>query len=235
MQRLFRYVTKRSSLMFALFTMFLNFLGFTLLIPVIPFIVEKFVPSNNANLVGVYVGLLISVYALCQFLSAPTLGLLSDRFGRRPILLISLLGTILGYLFLGFAGSMWMLFLGRIVDGLTGGNISTLYAYVADVTEPHERGKLFGLLGAAGGVGFIIGPVVGGYVGAVHLFLPFFIGAVVVFVNLLWGYFVLPESLKVEHRVEKIEMSHLNPLYQFKSVLHMPSLKQIFLSGFLFP
>lgn len=234
MQNLFRYVSHRSALMFALFTMFLNFLGFTLLIPVIPFIVEKFIPNHQANLVGVYVGLLISVYALCQFLAAPALGLLSDRFGRRPVLLVSLLGTIVGYLFLGFAGSMWMLFAGRIIDGLTGGNISTLYAYVADITEPHERGKMFGLLGAAGGVGFIIGPVIGGYIGAVHLFFPFFIGAAVVLINLMWGYFVLPESLKEQHKAESLQLSHLNPFVQFTYVLQMPALRQIFLVGFLF-
>ncbi|MDE2588290.1 MAG: MFS transporter, partial [Patescibacteria group bacterium] len=204
-----KFLFKRTDILFALVTMFLNFLGFTLLIPVIPFIVEKYLPASSASQVGLYVGFLVSAYGLCQFLSAPTLGLLSDRFGRRPILLISLLGTVIGYLFLGIGGAMWVLFAGRIIDGLTGGNISTLYAYIADVSEPNERGKLFGLLGAAGGVGFIIGPVVGGYIGAVHISLPFFVGAVVVFLNMLWGYFVLPESLAHEHKIQKIQLSHL--------------------------
>lgn len=234
MQKILQYVFHRGTILFALVTMFLNFLGFALLIPVIPFIVEKYLPAHQANLVGVYVGLLIAVYAFCQFISAPTLGLLSDRFGRRPVLLVSLIGTIIGYLLLGIGGALWVLFLGRIIDGLTGGNISTIYAYVADISQPHQRGKLFGLLGAAGGVGFIIGPVVGGYVGAVHLFLPFFVGAGAVFLNLLWGYFVMPETLKKEHKVQEIKLSHLNPFLQFGYVLAMPSLKQLFLVGFLF-
>lgn len=129
---------------------------------------------------------------------------------------------------------MWVLFLGRIIDGLTGGNISTLYAYVADVSQSAERGKLFGLLGAAGGLGFIIGPVIGGYIGAVHLSLPFFVGAAIASMNMVWGYFVLPESLKKENRVKHIELSHLNPFVQFYYVLKIKSLKEIFLFGFLF-
>ena len=234
MKHVVAYLNHRSSILFALVTMFLNFLGFTLLIPVIPFIVEKYIPQHNANLVGVYVGLLISVYAFCQFFASPVLGMAADRYGRRPILLISLFGTVIGYLLLGIGGAMWVLFLGRIIDGLTGGNISTLYAYVADISEPKDRGKLYGLLGAAGGAGFIIGPVVGGYIGAVHITLPFFVGAVVVAINMLWGYFVLPESLKEEHKAKEMTFSHLNPFMQFTYVLQIKSLKEIFLIGFLF-
>lgn len=234
MTNFIKLLQKNNTKLFVLVTMFLNFLGFTVLIPVIPFIVEKLLPHHQSNLVGIYVGLLISVYAFCQFFAAPTLGLLADRFGRRPVLLVSLFGTIIGYLFLGFANGLWMLFVGRIIDGLTGGNISTLYAYIADTTEPKDRGKMFGLLGAAGGVGFIIGPVVGGYIGAVHIFLPFFVGAAIVGVNLLWGYFTMRESLHPEHKVEKIHVSHLNPFVQFAYVLKVPSLKKLFLIGFLF-
>src|ERR1035437_6061429 len=162
-----KFFTANSRLIFILFTMFLNFLGFSILFPILPFMVEKYV--SNSHQIAFYVGLLLSIYALCQFFAAPGLGALSDRFGRRPILLISLFGSIVGYLILGFAGALWMLFLGRIIDGLTGGNISTIYAYMADITKPQNRGKSFGLLGAAGGVGTIIGPAIGGFVGAFHL------------------------------------------------------------------
>ena len=114
-------------------------------------------PSNQ---VALFVGIIIAAYAFCQFIAAPALGALSDRYGRRPILLVSLLETVAGYVIFGIGGALWVLFLGRIIDGLTGGNISTMFAYVADITEPRDRGRLYGRLGAAGGFGFVVGPVV---------------------------------------------------------------------------
>jgi len=214
--------------------MFLNFLGFSILIPVIPFLVQKYLPFHQANLVGFYTGLLMASYAICQFLAAPGLGVLSDYLGRRPILLLSLLGSIIGYIFLGIGGSLAILFLGRIIDGLTGGNISTVFAYVADITKPQDRGKVYGLLGAAGGFGFMIGPVIGGFIGSISLSLPFFIAAVVTALNMIWGYFVLPESLHKEHRSIHLDLSHLNPFASFGIIAKMPKLRYIFLIGFLF-
>jgi len=224
--------SSNSRLIFILVTMFLNILGFSILFPILPFMVEKYV--SNSHQIAFYVGLLLSIYALCQFFAAPGLGALSDRFGRRPILLISLFGSIVGYLILGFAGALWMLFLGRIIDGLTGGNISTIYAYMADITKPQDRGKSFGLLGAAGGVGMIIGPAIGGFVGAIHLSLPLFIAAAITLVDMLFGYFILPESLPVNFRASHFDYKHLNPFSQFSHMFSINILKRLFISGFVF-
>ena len=223
---------KKKQFAFIFVTTFLNFLGFSIIIPVIPFIVQRYEP--NPNTIALYVGLILSSYAFCQFLAAPALGVLSDRFGRRPILLISLFGSVIGYLLLGFGGSLAILFLGRIIDGLTGGNISTVFAYVADITEPQERGKYFGILGAIGGLGFMLGPAIGGATGAIHLSAPLFIAAAVTALNMLWGFFFLPESLKKEHKLDKTELSHLNPFGQFSHLLSIDSLKILFPMAFLY-
>lgn len=223
--------TKKQAI-FVFVTTFLNFLGFSIIIPIIPFLVQKYEP--DPKLIALYVGFILSSYSLCQFLAAPALGVLSDRFGRRPILLISLLGSVIGYLFLGFGGSLAILFLGRIIDGLTGGNISTVYAYVADITEPKDRGKYFGLMGAIGGLGFMLGPAIGGVTGTIHLAAPLFIAAAVTFVNMIFGYFVMPESLKHEHKLDRVELSHLNPFSQLSRLSSIPVLKILFLVVFLY-
>lgn len=218
-------------LSFILVTMFLNFLGFSIIIPIMPFLIEKYVGASH---VALFVGLMLSSYALCQFLAAPGLGALSDVHGRRPILLISLFGSVVGYLLLGLGGSLGILFLGRIIDGLTGGNISTVYAYMADITKPQDRGKFYGMLGAAGGFGFMIGPAIGGMVGAIHLSLPLYLAAGITFLNMIWGYFVLPESLPKEHKVGKLDLRHLNPFGHLTDVFSIQALKQLFIVCFLF-
>lgn len=224
--------SSNARLVFILVTMFLNFLGFSILFPIIPFLVGKYVSDRNQ--IAFYVGLLLSMYALCQFISAPGFGALSDRFGRKPILLISLFGSVIGYLVLGFAGSLWILFLGRIIDGLTGGNISTIYAYMADITEPRDRGKYFGLLGAAGGVGMIFGPAIGGFFGAIHLSVPLFIAAAVTLLDMFFGFFILPESLTQEHKTSHFDFVHLNPFSQFSHIFEIDILKKLFSLGFIF-
>ena len=234
MKKIKAFFAQNLSLSFILITMFLNFLGFSILIPVIPFLIQKYLPLHQANLVGLYTGLLMAVYAICQFIAAPGLGVLSDYLGRRPILLLSLFGSVIGYIFLGLGGSLSILFIGRIIDGLTGGNISTVYAYVADITKPQDRGKIYGLLGAAGGFGFMIGPVIGGVIGSISLPLPFFIAAGVTAINMVWGYFVLPESLHKEHRSLHLDYSHLNPFASFTVIAKIPLLKYLFIIGFLF-
>jgi len=234
MKKILLFLSQNLSLSFILITMFLNFLGFSILIPVIPFLVQKYIPLHQANLVGFYTGLLMAVYAICQFLAAPGLGVLSDYIGRRPILLLSLLGSIVGYIFLGLGGSLSILFLGRIIDGFTGGNISTVYAYVADISKPQDRGKIYGLLGAAGGFGFMIGPVIGGFVGSFSLSLPFYIAAFITGLNMIWGFFVLPESLHKDNRTVHFDFSHLNPFASFATIAKIPKLKYMFLVGFLF-
>jgi len=221
-----------SQFIFILVTMFLNFLGFSILFPILPFMVGKYVA--NSQEIAFYVGLLLSIYALCQFVSAPGLGALSDKFGRKPILIISLLGSVVGYLILGFAGSLWMLFLGRIIDGLTGGNISTIYAYMSDITKPQDRGRYFGLLGAAGGAGMIFGPVIGGFAGSIHISLPLFIAAGVTLIDVLFGYFILPESLPSRLKTISFDLQHLNPFKQFSHIFSIDILKRLFLTGFIF-
>lgn len=221
-----------SRMPFILVTMFLNFLGFSIIIPILPFLVQKYVP--DANQIALYVGFLLSAYALCQFFAAPGLGALSDRYGRKPILLLSLIGSVVGYLFMGFAGALWVLFVGRVIDGLTGGNISTVFAYVADITQPQDRGKYYGLLGAAGGFGFMVGPALGGVLAHISIVTPLFVAAGITFLNVLWGYFYLPESLHKDHKIEKVDLLHLNPFAQFSHIFSIHVLRRIFLSGFLF-
>jgi DHA1 family tetracycline resistance protein-like MFS transporter len=224
--------SSNSRVIFILFVMFLNFLGFSILFPILPFMVGKYV--HNPSEIAFYVGLILSIFALCQFFAAPGLGALSDKFGRKPILLISMFGSVIGYLFLGFAGALWMLFLGRIIDGITGGNVSTIYAYMADITKPQERGKYFGLLGAAVGVGMIIGPVIGGFIGAINISAPLFIAAGITLLAIFFGYFILPESLPSSLRASHFDYRHLNPFSQFSHIFSVDILKRLFISGFIF-
>ncbi len=221
-----------SRIIFIAITMFLNFLSFSIVIPILPFIISNFIKDSSQ--IALYVGLIFSTFAICQFFAAPILGAFSDRFGRRPILLLSLLGTIIGFLVMAVSGSIWVLLLGRIIDGLTGGNISTVFAYIADITEPKDRGKYYGILGAAGGVGFMFGPAIGGLIGHYSLTAPLYVAAFVTFVNLVWGYFILPESLHPDHRLKKIDISHMNPFSAFSHVFSIIALRRIFLTAFLF-
>jgi DHA1 family tetracycline resistance protein-like MFS transporter len=226
------FTGKNNRLIFILVTMFLNFLGFSIIIPILPFLIERFIP--NPNDLAIYVGIVMAVYAVCQFLASPGLGTLSDLWGRRPILLISLFGSVVGYLFLALGGTFWLILLGRIIDGLTGGNISTVYAYLADITDPKERSKYYGMIGAAGGFGFMIGPALGGILGAIHLTLPLFVAAGITALNMVWGYFVLPESLKKENRLEKFEVSHLNPFGHLWELFSIKILSRLFAISFIF-
>lgn len=212
-------------------TLFLNVAGYTLILPVLPFLVGRYVPPD---LVGFYVGLIVSAFALCAFLAAPVLGALSDRYGRRPILLLSLIGSAAGYVIFGIGGALWVLFLGRIVDGLTAGNISTIFAYVADTQPPAERGRVFGFLGAVVGFGFMLGPVAGGFLGGYSPTLPLFVGAGLTMLCTVWVYFALPESLAPGRAPEAWHWRQINPLSQFAGVMNYRALRVPFLAAFCF-
>jgi DHA1 family tetracycline resistance protein-like MFS transporter len=186
---------KRSPLLVIFITVFIDLIGFGIVIPVLPFYVEgtKFNASPST------VGLLFASYSVMQLVFSPILGRLSDKYGRRPILLLSLIGTGLGFLVLGFATTLWMLFAGRIIDGISGGNISTAQAYIADVTTPENRAKGMGLIGAAFGLGFVFGPAIGGILSRWGINVPFLFAAGLAFANTLLLYFVLPETVTPDH------------------------------------
>lgn len=184
----------RSPLVIIFITVFIDLVGFGIVIPVLPLYAQKYGASEFV------VGLLLAIYSVMQFIFAPILGKLSDRVGRRPVLFFSLIGTAIGFLIMGMAGALWVLFLARIIDGITGGNISTAQAYIADVTPPDKRSSAMGLIGAAFGLGFIFGPFLGGVLSQISLAAPFYFAAGLAAVNAAALYFLLPESLSEENR-----------------------------------
>lgn len=222
----------RKALFFLMVMAFLNTMGMTIVGPVVPFMTLKHL--SNPNDLALVVTWMAASYGICQMIAAPGLGLLSDRFGRKPILFICLLGSAAGYLLFGLGGSLWLLFMGRIIDGLTGGNYSVLIGYVADVTRPEERGKYFGLFGGASGAGFMIGPAIGGLLANVSYSAPFLVSAAVILLTIVWGYFFLPESLSQENRVKAMRLRELNPLKQMGNVFRLAKLRWILLAGFFY-
>lgn len=217
----------RRPLTFIFLTVFLDLLGVGILVPVIPFIVAEF--RSDA----LTVGLLSLTFAAAQFLASPVLGALSDRHGRRVVLLLSVLGTGLGYLLFGVAQALWLLFLARLIDGFTGGNIATAQAYIADVSAPEDRAKNFGLIGAAFGLGFIFGPALGGILSHWSLRAPAFAAAGLSLVTVTLGYLMLPESLPAERRVRTpFRLAELHPLGHLGESLRSPGVSRIFLAFF---
>jgi DHA1 family tetracycline resistance protein-like MFS transporter len=227
-------ILRNKPFLFILFTAFLAVMGIGIIIPVIPFIVAQYVDPHQTNQIALYVGLLTSIYSFCQFFAAPVLGALSDKYGRRPILLLCLIGSAIGYILFGIGGSLTILFLSRIIDGITGGDISTAMAYVADVTKPQERGKYFGFIGATVGFGFIIGPSLGGLVSHISLSAPLYVAAGLTLFNVVYGYFFLPESLKKEHRMADFSIHHLNPFAQLQYIFKNQQLKFLMFIGFFY-
>ena len=209
----------RSPLVIIFITIFIDLVGFGIVIPVLPLYAERYGASEAT------IGILLAIYSAMQFVFAPILGKLSDRVGRRPVLLVSLIGTSIGFLIMGLAPKMpaglallglaptlvW-LFIARIIDGISGGNISTAQAYIADVTSPEERSRGMGLIGAAFGLGFIFGPAIGGLMSQISPEAPFFFASLMAAGNATALYFLLPESLSHEHRAEarrRISMSEI--------------------------
>jgi DHA1 family tetracycline resistance protein-like MFS transporter len=189
---------------------FIDLLGFSLILPLLPYYAETFKASQTVT------GILIASYALMQLIGAPILGRLSDRFGRRPVLLASVFGTFLGFLLLGFANALWMLFASRILDGITGGNLSVAQAYISDVTDEKNRSKGLGMIGAAFGLGFIIGPVAGGLLSQWGYAVPALVAAAISFINLVLIYSWLPESLTEEKRSQ---MTEKKPAVTFNALI----------------
>lgn len=216
---------------FIFITLVLAVVGFGLLIPVLPKLIVELQGGNVASGSGAY-GWIISAYALMQFLISPILGSLSDRFGRRPIILIATAGSALDYAIMAWAPSLAWFFVARIIAGSTAGVLSTANAYIADVTPPEKRAQSFGLLGAAFGIGFIIGPVLGGILGNYSLRLPFWVAAGCSAANWLYGYFVLPESLKPENRRE-FSWSRANPIGALIALKRFPAVLGLVESFFL--
>lgn len=190
---------RQAAMIFIFFTIFIDVLGLGIIIPVLPELVKQFVGGATAS-AGRFYGLLVASYAVMQFLCAPIVGSLSDRFGRRPVLLASLFGLGIDYVIQGVAPTIGWLFLGRVVAGMFGAAYTTGNAYIADISTPETRARNYGLVGVAFGLAFIIGPALGGILGSYHLRWPFFLSAGLALLNWLYGFFVLPESLPPEKR-----------------------------------
>lgn len=219
---------KNSALTFIFITMLIDVTGLGIIIPVLPTLIQHLIGGNLSE-AAKYGGWLTFAYAFMQFLFSPILGGLSDKYGRRPVLLISLFGFGIDYIFMGFAPTIGWLFLGRLFSGISGASITTAGAYIADVSPPEKRSQNFGLIGAAFGLGFIIGPVIGGILGQYGARIPFFAAAGLALLNWLYGYFILPESLKPENR-RAFDWKRANPIGSLKNIRRYPLIMSLVVS-----
>ncbi|MCB0657580.1 MAG: TCR/Tet family MFS transporter [Saprospiraceae bacterium] len=219
---------RKAAIGFIFVTLLIDVIGFGIIIPVLPPLISGMldIPVNEASRYG---GMLTAMYAVMQFIFAPILGNLSDQYGRRSVLLISLFGFFLDYLILGFAPSFYWLFVGRTLAGITGASFTTAAAYIADISTKENRANNFGMIGAAFGVGFILGPALGGWLGEIGTRVPFFAAAGLTFINWLYGYFILPESLNPEHR-RPFNWKRANPLGAIAHLRNYPAISGLFIS-----
>ena len=220
---------KRSPLIVIFTTVFIDLVGFGIVIPVLPFYAE----GTAFNATPRTVGLLFASYSIMQLIFSPILGGLSDKYGRRPVLLLSIIGTGIGFLILGLATTVFMLFAGRILDGITGGNISTAQAYIADITTKENRAKGMGLIGAAFGLGFIFGPAIGGILSRWGIHVPFFFAAALCFANATLLFFTLPETVTPDHPAKHSAAGGRSFRHVFEA-LKQPRLAFVLLIYFLF-
>lgn len=217
---------RRAALAFIFVTVLIDVLSFGLIIPVLPHLVQQ-LNGGDVEHAAYWVGVFGMVFAAVQFLSTPIQGALSDRFGRRPVILISCLGLGLDFCFMALAPTLGWLMVGRIISAITSASFSTANAYIADVTPPDQRGKAFGMLGAAFGLGFIIGPVIGGQLGAIDLRWPFWGAAVLALGNFVYGLFVLPESHPPERRAPRFDWTQTRPFASLVMVRRYPQITDL--------
>ena len=220
--------SKKAALGFIFITLLLDVIGFGIIIPVMPVLIEELI-HGDLSAASRWGGWLTFAFAFMQFLCAPILGNLSDRYGRRPVLLFSLFGFGIDYILIAVAPTIGWLFVGRIIAGITGASFTTASAYIADISAPAERAKNFGMIGAAFGLGFIIGPVIGGLLGSMGSRVPFIAAAVLSLLNWLYGYFVLPESLDKANR-RNFTWKRANPVGSLMHLRKYPALSGLIIS-----
>lgn len=207
---------------------FLTAISFTIVVPILPFVVQDHV--HDARDIALWVGVLEAIFSACALVSAPVLGALSDRVGRKPVLISSLLGTAIGYVLFGVGGGLPMLVLSRLIDGVTAGDMPVAMAYVADITPPEDRAKQFGLIGAVGGAGFMIGPGLGGLLADFGLAVPVFAAAGLTALTALIAAAILPETITAEKRSTKIEVEKAHPLSTLRDAFSHPDLRPLLLA-----
>lgn len=222
---------KTAAIGFIFITLLIDITGWGIIIPVLPKLIKELI-SGDISQAAKIGGWLTFSYSITQFVFAPLIGNLSDQYGRRPILLISLLGFSLDYLLLSLAPTITWLFIGRILAGITGASITTASAYIADISTPKNRAKNFGMIGAAFGMGFIIGPVIGGLLGQFGSRVPFYAAAVLCFLNFLYGFFILPESLTKDNR-RTFQWKRANPIGALLNLKKYPKLLGLMIALFI--
>ena len=223
---------KDHSLLFIFITIFIDITGLGIIIPVIPALITELI-NGSISEAAKYSGWLMFSYATLQFLFAPFLGGLSDQYGRRPVILLSLFGFGINYIVLALAPNIIWLFLGRIFQGIMGASLTTASAYIADISTPEKKAQNFGLIGAAFGLGFILGPVIGGYLGQFGSRVPFIAAAAFTLINLIYGYFILPESLDKKNR-RKFDIKRANPIGTLMSLKRYPVISGLLICIVLF-
>jgi len=214
---------RKAAAIFIFVTVTIDMLSFGLMGPVLPQLVKSFV-GGDAAYAGWVIGVFATAWACVQFVSTPVFGIISDRVGRRPLILLSNLGTSLDYVIMALAPGLGWLFAGRLISGATTASMSTAYAYIADSTQPHERAKAYGLIGSAFGIGFVVGPAIGGWLGTYGPRVPFWAAAAFSLANFLYGLVVLPESLDAAHRTPRIDWKKANPVGAFRFLRKRPQI-----------
>ena len=224
---------RKAAVPFIFATALMDVLALGVMIPVLPNLVKSMAGGDTARAAD-YTMVFAVTWGAMQFVVSPLQGMLSDRFGRRPVLLISVFGLGIDYIFMALAPTLAWLFVGRVINGVTSASFSTANAYIADVTAPEDRAKAFGLMGAAWGVGFVIGPVIGGLLGQMNLRWPFYLSAALALTNWLYGYFILPESLPKSRRAKTLNWAKANPLGSLALLRSKPGLLALAAVYFLF-